>query len=210
MMKMSSTSLKDVFLVSYSVDVLQYTASFLQMKSVSLIVASAFSLALLTALTSCASGSPGKHDLYDAGGYCISATVSSCWLRMRSVSLVVMFVSGLLKSCMWLHDKYSICIRKRHHVFGFVCWLSTVHLDSVDRAWTDVHACPALTSLFGRCNQTQCSKSSFPLAGRTEKLEECLLSDQSPLSSGVDSGQQSPVSPENRKTHRGIKKLWGK
>uniref|UniRef100_A0A671VW87 PPFIA binding protein 2 n=1 Tax=Sparus aurata TaxID=8175 RepID=A0A671VW87_SPAAU len=37
-----------------------------------------------------------------------------------------------------------------------------------------------------------------------------VLSDQSPLSSGVDSGQQSPVSPENRKTHRGIKKLWGK
>ncbi|KAM3609124.1 uncharacterized protein V6R79_009969 [Siganus canaliculatus] len=43
-----------------------------------------------------------------------------------------------------------------------------------------------------------------------EKLEESILSDQSPLSSGVDSGQQSPVSPENRKTHRGIKKLWGK
>uniref|UniRef100_A0A8D0AVQ5 PPFIA binding protein 2 n=1 Tax=Sander lucioperca TaxID=283035 RepID=A0A8D0AVQ5_SANLU len=41
-------------------------------------------------------------------------------------------------------------------------------------------------------------------------LEECVLSDQSPLSSGVDSGQQSPVSPENRKSQRGIKKLWGK
>ncbi|KAM3869773.1 liprin-beta-2b [Diretmus argenteus] len=46
--------------------------------------------------------------------------------------------------------------------------------------------------------------------GRPEKLEESVLSDQSPLSSGVDSGQQSPVSPENRKSHRGIKKLWGK
>ncbi|XP_074534670.1 liprin-beta-2b [Halichoeres trimaculatus] len=46
--------------------------------------------------------------------------------------------------------------------------------------------------------------------GHPERLEECVLSDQSPLSSGVDSGQQSPVSPENRKTHRGIKKLWGK
>ncbi|XP_028263190.1 liprin-beta-2b [Parambassis ranga] len=45
---------------------------------------------------------------------------------------------------------------------------------------------------------------------RSEKLEDSILSDQSPLSSGVDSGQQSPVSPENRKTHRGIKKLWGK
>lgn len=45
---------------------------------------------------------------------------------------------------------------------------------------------------------------------RSDKLDECLLSDQSPLSSGMDSGQQSPVSPENRKTHRGIRKLWGK
>lgn len=44
----------------------------------------------------------------------------------------------------------------------------------------------------------------------SEKLEECFPSDQSPLSSGVDSGQQSPVSPENRKGHRGIRKLWGK
>ncbi|KAM9808388.1 liprin-beta-2b [Neosynchiropus ocellatus] len=51
---------------------------------------------------------------------------------------------------------------------------------------------------------------SAPALERPEKLEECTLSDQSPLSSGVDSGQQSPVSPENRKTHRGIKKLWGK
>nr|XP_029135452.1 liprin-beta-2-like isoform X3 [Labrus bergylta] len=44
----------------------------------------------------------------------------------------------------------------------------------------------------------------------SEKLGESVLSDQSPLSSGVDSGQQSPVSPEHRKNHRGIKKLWGK
>uniref|UniRef100_A0AAQ4S931 PPFIA binding protein 2 n=1 Tax=Gasterosteus aculeatus aculeatus TaxID=481459 RepID=A0AAQ4S931_GASAC len=43
-----------------------------------------------------------------------------------------------------------------------------------------------------------------------ERPEECLQSDQSALSSGVDSGQQSPVSPEGRKSHRGIKKLWGK
>ncbi|CAM9114606.1 unnamed protein product, partial [Lampetra planeri] len=45
---------------------------------------------------------------------------------------------------------------------------------------------------------------------RPERLEECVLSEQSPLSSEVDSGQQSPVSPDNRKSHRGIKKLWGK
>ncbi|XP_028971151.1 liprin-beta-2b isoform X18 [Esox lucius] len=45
---------------------------------------------------------------------------------------------------------------------------------------------------------------------KSERLDESTLSDLSPLSSGVDSGQQSPVSPENRKNHRGIKKLWGK
>ncbi|KAM9854575.1 liprin-beta-2b isoform 2-T2 [Aulostomus maculatus] len=49
----------------------------------------------------------------------------------------------------------------------------------------------------------------FSLRG-SGKLEEFVLSDQSPLSSGMESGQQSPVSPENRKTQRGIKKLWGK
>uniref|UniRef100_A0A3P9KIS2 SAM domain-containing protein n=1 Tax=Oryzias latipes TaxID=8090 RepID=A0A3P9KIS2_ORYLA len=42
----------------------------------------------------------------------------------------------------------------------------------------------------------------------SDKLD--MLSDHSPLSSGMDSGQQSPVSPESRKTHRGIRKLWGK
>lgn len=47
-------------------------------------------------------------------------------------------------------------------------------------------------------------------SGRPDKPEESVLSDQSPLSSGVDSGQQSPVSPENRKRERGIKKLWGR
>uniref|UniRef100_A0AAY4C7J4 SAM domain-containing protein n=1 Tax=Denticeps clupeoides TaxID=299321 RepID=A0AAY4C7J4_9TELE len=46
--------------------------------------------------------------------------------------------------------------------------------------------------------------------GRTEKAEDSVLPDLSPLSSGVDSGQQSPVSPENRKNQHGIKKLWGK
>uniref|UniRef100_A0AAZ3RS63 PPFIA binding protein 2 n=1 Tax=Oncorhynchus tshawytscha TaxID=74940 RepID=A0AAZ3RS63_ONCTS len=48
------------------------------------------------------------------------------------------------------------------------------------------------------------------LTGKSERLDESTLSDLSPLSSGVDSGQQSPVSPENKKNHRGIKKLWGK
>nr|XP_029135450.1 liprin-beta-2-like isoform X1 [Labrus bergylta] len=67
----------------------------------------------------------------------------------------------------------------------------------------------------------RCRSASAPALGspgkhdlydveHSEKLGESVLSDQSPLSSGVDSGQQSPVSPEHRKNHRGIKKLWGK
>ncbi|XP_065812573.1 liprin-beta-2b isoform X2 [Labrus bergylta] len=66
----------------------------------------------------------------------------------------------------------------------------------------------------------RCRSASAPALGspgkhdlydveHSEKLGESVLSDQSPLSSGVDSGQQSPVSPEHRKNHRGIKKLWG-
>ncbi|XP_060741256.1 liprin-beta-2b isoform X5 [Tachysurus vachellii] len=45
---------------------------------------------------------------------------------------------------------------------------------------------------------------------KSEKADESTLSDISPLSSGMDSGQQSPVSPENRKNQKGIRKLWGK
>ncbi|XP_055795617.1 liprin-beta-2-like isoform X11 [Salvelinus fontinalis] len=55
-----------------------------------------------------------------------------------------------------------------------------------------------------------CGKHDLFDMGKSERLDESTLSDLSPLSSGVDSGQQSPVSPENKKNHRGIKKLWGK
>ncbi|XP_051975397.1 liprin-beta-2b isoform X1 [Xyrauchen texanus] len=51
--------------------------------------------------------------------------------------------------------------------------------------------------------------SEFNLRKR-EKADDSTLSDLSPMSSGVDSGQQSPVSPENKKHHKGIRKLWGK
>lgn len=34
--------------------------------------------------------------------------------------------------------------------------------------------------------------------------------DLSPLSSGTESGTQSPLSPENKKSPKGIKKIWGK
>ncbi|XP_028843599.1 liprin-beta-2b isoform X4 [Denticeps clupeoides] len=59
-------------------------------------------------------------------------------------------------------------------------------------------------------NLNRCRSASAPALGRTEKAEDSVLPDLSPLSSGVDSGQQSPVSPENRKNQHGIKKLWGK
>uniref|UniRef100_A0A8B9K395 PPFIA binding protein 2a n=1 Tax=Astyanax mexicanus TaxID=7994 RepID=A0A8B9K395_ASTMX len=44
----------------------------------------------------------------------------------------------------------------------------------------------------------------------TERMEDTSMSDLSPVSSGVDSGQQSPVSQENMKNKKSIRKLWGK
>uniref|UniRef100_A0A8C6VVI5 PPFIA binding protein 2 n=1 Tax=Nothobranchius furzeri TaxID=105023 RepID=A0A8C6VVI5_NOTFU len=69
------------------------------------------------------------------------------------------------------------------------------------------------TSIWIFNGKSCCSDSfsvSLPLTDNLEKPDECILSDQSPLSSGVDSGQQSPVSPEKRKGQRGIRKLWGR
>ncbi|XP_059392631.1 liprin-beta-2b isoform X2 [Carassius carassius] len=45
---------------------------------------------------------------------------------------------------------------------------------------------------------------------KAEKMDDSTLSDLSPISSGVESGQQSPVSPEHKKNQKGIRKLWGK
>uniref|UniRef100_A0AAY4BBH3 SAM domain-containing protein n=1 Tax=Denticeps clupeoides TaxID=299321 RepID=A0AAY4BBH3_9TELE len=49
----------------------------------------------------------------------------------------------------------------------------------------------------------------FLLVGKTEKTDDTTSSDVSPMSSGADSGQQSPVAQEN-KNNKSIKKLWGK
>ncbi|XP_057266889.1 liprin-beta-2 [Pezoporus wallicus] len=52
---------------------------------------------------------------------------------------------------------------------------------------------------------------SAPVLGDTENMDGTVVSDDlSPLSSGTDSGPQSPLSPENRKSPKGIKKIWGK
>lgn len=45
--------------------------------------------------------------------------------------------------------------------------------------------------------------------GITEKIKDTTNSDLSSVSSGVDSGQQSPVLQENVK-NSSIRKLWGK
>ncbi|KAM7034872.1 liprin-beta-2 isoform 1-T6 [Acridotheres tristis] len=53
--------------------------------------------------------------------------------------------------------------------------------------------------------------SSIPGLRETENMDGTVVSDDlSPLSSGMDSGSQSPWSPENRKSPKGIKKIWGK
>ncbi|XP_048339966.1 liprin-beta-2 isoform X3 [Sphaerodactylus townsendi] len=45
----------------------------------------------------------------------------------------------------------------------------------------------------------------------SENMDGTMNSDDlSPLSSGTESGAQSPLSPENRKSPKGIKKIWGK
>uniref|UniRef100_A0A669R8K6 PPFIA binding protein 2 n=1 Tax=Phasianus colchicus TaxID=9054 RepID=A0A669R8K6_PHACC len=47
--------------------------------------------------------------------------------------------------------------------------------------------------------------------GETENMDGTVVSDDlSPLSLGMDSGPQSPLSLENRKSPKGIKKIWGK
>uniref|UniRef100_A0A673GYJ4 Liprin-beta-2-like n=1 Tax=Sinocyclocheilus rhinocerous TaxID=307959 RepID=A0A673GYJ4_9TELE len=52
--------------------------------------------------------------------------------------------------------------------------------------------------------------NDFLFTGKLEKTDDSTLSDLSPMSSGVESGQQSPVSPEHKKNQKGIRKLWGK
>ncbi|XP_054888357.1 liprin-beta-2b isoform X10 [Poeciliopsis prolifica] len=61
----------------------------------------------------------------------------------------------------------------------------------------------------------RCRSASAPALGSPGKhdlydVDHAGKLEESPLSSGVDSGQQSPVSPEKRKSHRGIKKFWGR
>ncbi|XP_028586491.2 liprin-beta-2 isoform X14 [Podarcis muralis] len=52
---------------------------------------------------------------------------------------------------------------------------------------------------------------SAPILGDSDNMDGTMNSDDlSPLSSGTESGAQSPLSPENKRSPRGIKKIWGK
>uniref|UniRef100_A0A8C0UHA2 PPFIA binding protein 2 n=2 Tax=Cyanistes caeruleus TaxID=156563 RepID=A0A8C0UHA2_CYACU len=61
------------------------------------------------------------------------------------------------------------------------------------------------------CGASDNGDSGVPSLRETENMDGTGVSDDlSPLSSGTDSGSQSPWSPENRKSPKGIKKIWGK
>ncbi|NWX42756.1 LIPB2 protein, partial [Steatornis caripensis] len=61
------------------------------------------------------------------------------------------------------------------------------------------------------CGVTDNEDNSILGLRETENVDGTVVSDDlSPLSSGTDSGPQSPLSPENRKSPKGIKKIWGK
>ncbi|NXV09086.1 LIPB2 protein, partial [Cettia cetti] len=61
------------------------------------------------------------------------------------------------------------------------------------------------------CGTSDNDDSGVPGLRETENMDGTVVSDDlSPLSSGTDSGSLSPWSPENRKSPKGIKKIWGK
>ncbi|XP_026706530.1 liprin-beta-2 isoform X3 [Athene cunicularia] len=61
------------------------------------------------------------------------------------------------------------------------------------------------------CGMNDSDDNSILSLRETENVDGTVVSDDlSPLSSGTDSGPQSPLSPENRKSPKGIRKIWGK
>ncbi|KAI6068147.1 Liprin-beta-2 isoform X9 [Aix galericulata] len=61
------------------------------------------------------------------------------------------------------------------------------------------------------CGMNDSEDNSILGLRETENVDGTVVSDDlSPFSSGTDSGPQSPLSPENRKSPKGIKKIWGK
>ncbi|NXP91997.1 LIPB2 protein, partial [Passerina amoena] len=61
------------------------------------------------------------------------------------------------------------------------------------------------------CGTGDNGDNGVPGLRETENMDGTAVTDDlSPLSSGTDSGPQSPWAPENRKSPKGIKKIWGK
>ncbi|NXK96886.1 LIPB2 protein, partial [Formicarius rufipectus] len=61
------------------------------------------------------------------------------------------------------------------------------------------------------CGTSDGEDGAVPGLRETENMDGTVVSDDlSPLSSRTDSGPQSPWSSENRKSPKGIKKIWGK
>ncbi|NWQ78438.1 LIPB2 protein, partial [Columbina picui] len=61
------------------------------------------------------------------------------------------------------------------------------------------------------CSTTDQEDNGIQGLRETENGAGTVVMDElSPLSSGTDSGPQSPLSPENRKSPKGIRKIWGK
>ncbi|RMB98169.1 hypothetical protein DUI87_25650 [Hirundo rustica rustica] len=60
------------------------------------------------------------------------------------------------------------------------------------------------------CGTSDNDDNSIPCLRETENVDGTVVSDDlSPHPSGTDSSPQSPWSPENRKSPKGIKKIWG-
>uniref|UniRef100_A0A8C3PRC7 PPFIA binding protein 2 n=1 Tax=Calidris pygmaea TaxID=425635 RepID=A0A8C3PRC7_9CHAR len=69
----------------------------------------------------------------------------------------------------------------------------------------------ASSAVYMICLYIKCDYITVLNPGETENVDGTVVSDDlSPISSGTDSGPQSPLSPESRKSPKGIKKIWGK
>ncbi|XP_062823805.1 liprin-beta-2 isoform X9 [Anolis carolinensis] len=63
----------------------------------------------------------------------------------------------------------------------------------------------------GTQNLNRIRSVSAPVLGDSDNMDGTMTSeDLSPLSSGTESGAQSPLTPENKRSSKGIKKIWGK
>uniref|UniRef100_A0A8B9SYC5 PPFIA binding protein 2 n=1 Tax=Anas platyrhynchos TaxID=8839 RepID=A0A8B9SYC5_ANAPL len=94
-------------------------------------------------------------------------------------------------------------------------WFLCSSKDNVDKGFTLAEfLCLLLRALQIQTLELQLVKNVTIIVlnpGETENVDGTVVSDDlSPLSSGTDSGPQSPLSPENRKSPKGIKKIWGK